>query len=1207
MAKSKKDKKKSAEQPKGADVENTIDIDEEGLAAAPVAKRNDKKGRKKKGQEYSDDELPMEVETPQNDKGRGKDLNPNDDKADAEADDASQNQNPGKKGAKSKGKKTKQKWDEEEPESEAQPKTQSKKKGKTHGEILDEDDLADLIKEMDLEDEKAAASKKSKGRSKKNKKKKEIDDYDDDLEEIKKEMGIATDTASVEEKPTREVNDENIETETTEKVKETTKTDNDEGVVIKSAAQKKAEKKERERLKKLADKEKQQKQKPKGKVTESKASESNEKAEVSADATTEQPTHGKPETGKKEEQPPAEKASSGSEDESDGEGKKKKKRKKKKKGEKDDASKTKKPTKAKIKLMQEALEQRRLQEESMKAAEEERIRKEEEAERLRLEKKRLEEEKRERKKQKEKERKERLKKEGKLLTKAQKQEKARIEARLESMRQQGFSVPDTGLEADEEKPKKRVVYGKKKKSNQNNAQSAQEQTDASVKESASVMKERQESVAIEGIKEEIAQDDNATAESWDKLDFEKVDDKDDTEAKVDEAIPQEAGKAPDVQSPVAESESEEESDEEESSSESSSSDSDNDTTTAEGRRERALNRIQERRRKNEENRDPNKLRAPVICVLGHVDTGKTKILDKIRRTHVQDGEAGGITQQIGATKVPVEAIREQTKNIKEFATFDLKLPGLLIIDTPGHESFSINEQFSTFSNLRNRGSSLCDIAILVIDLMHGLEPQTIESINLLKKRKTPFIVALNKVDRLFEWKKAPHTSVADALKKQKRNVKLEFDDRCRIAITALAEQGLNAALFHENQDPRKFVSLVPTSAITGDGMGDLIALIVKLSQTMLTTRLSYSNEIECSVMEVKALPGLGTTVDVVLTNGKLREGDTLVFSSFDGPVVTQARALLTTPPLKEIRVKSQYIQHSEIEAAEGIKIIGKDLDKILAGTSVLVAKKPDEVDILKEEVSARLAESLNSIKLSDRGVYVQASTLGSLEALIEFLKTSKIPYSGINVGPVHKKDVMKASVMLEHDAQYAVILAFDVKIEQDATDMAKKLGVRIFSADIIYHLFDKFMAFREEAIKKLKEQHKHLAIFPAKLRIAPQYIFNTRDPIVVGVRIEDGTIRSGTPLTALTKEHVDIGVVTSVEMNHKQIECGEKGQEVCIKIENIGGDAPKLYGRHFDATNLLVSKISRDSIDVLKNYFRDEMQKGDWLLVKELKKHFNII
>ncbi|RDD37781.1 Eukaryotic translation initiation factor 5B [Trichoplax sp. H2] len=1072
MAKSKKDKKKSAEQPKGADVENTIDIDEEGLAAAPVAKRNDKKGRKKKGQEYSDDELPMEVETPQNDKGRGKDLNPNDDKADAEADDASQNQNPGKKGAKSKGKKTKQKWDEEEPESEAQPKTQSKKKGKTHGEILDEDDLADLIKEMDLEDEKVAASKKSKGRSKKNKKKKEIDDYDDDLEEIKKEMGMATDTASVEEKPTREVNDENIETETTEKVKETTKTDNDEGVVIKSAAQKKAEKKERERLKKLADKEKQQKQKPKGKVTESKASESNEKAEVSADATTEQPTHGKPETGKKEEQPPAEKASSGSEDESDGEGKKKKKRKKKKKGEKDDASKTKKPTKAKIKLMQEALEQRRLQEESMKAAEEERIRKEEEAERLRLEKKRLEEEKRERKKQKEKERKERLKKEGKLLTKAQKQEKARIEARLESMRQQGFSVPDTGLEADEEKPKKRVVYGKKKKSNQNNAQSAQEQTDASVKESASVMKERQESVAIEGIKEEIAQDDNATAESWDKLDFEKVDDKDDTEAKVDEAIPQEAGKAPDVQSPVAESESEEESDEEESSSESSSSDSDDDATTAEGRRERALNRIQERRRKNEENRDPNKLRAPVICVLGHVDTGKTKILDKIRRTHVQDGEAGGITQQIGATKVPVEAIREQTKNIKEFATFDLKLPGLLIIDTPGHESFryriflpdtcivdwsrllcllsqSINEQFSTFSNLRNRGSSLCDIAILVIDLMHGLEPQTIESINLLKKRKTPFIVALNKVDRLFEWKKAPHTSVADALKKQKRNVKLEFDDRCRIAITALAEQGLNAALFHENQDPRKFVSLVPTSAITGDGMGDLIALIVKLSQTMLTTRLSYSNEIECSVMEVKALPGLGTTVDVVLTNGKLREGDTLVFSSFDGPVVTQARALLTTPPLKEIRVK--------------------------------------------------------------------------------------------------------------------------------------------------------------EAIKKLKEQHKHLAIFPAKLRIAPQYIFNTRDPIVVGVRIEDGTIRSGTPLTALTKEHVDIGVVTSVEMNHKQIECGEKGQEVCIKIENIGGDAPKLYGRHFDATNLLVSKISRDSIDVLKNYFRDEMQKGDWLLVKELKKHFNII
>jgi translation initiation factor 5B len=435
-----------------------------------------------------------------------------------------------------------------------------------------------------------------------------------------------------------------------------------------------------------------------------------------------------------------------------------------------------------------------------------------------------------------------------------------------------------------------------------------------------------------------------------------------------------------------------------------------------------------------------------------VDTGKTKILDKIRHTNVQDGEAGGITQQIGATFVPQEAIMEQTKMMKEFQKAEIKVPGLLIIDTPGHESFS---------NLRTRGSSMCDIAILVVDIMHGLEPQTIESLNLLKKGNVPFVVALNKIDRLLDWRRNPTGSVKETIKRQKPNTKAEFDERIQGVILEFAEQGLNAALYWDKVDFKEYIPLVPTSAHSGDGMGDLISHIVTQSETNLVQSLMFSKEVEAIVLEVKVIAGLGTTIDVILRNGILNEGDTLVLMGMEGPFVAQGRALLMPQPLRELRVKNAYINHKTIIASQGVKITGKDLEKTLAGTPVLVAKRPDEIDVLKDEASSNMTSLLNSFKLSERGVFVQASTLGSLEALVEFLKSSKIPYAGVNIGPVHKKDIMKASVMLERDNQWACVLAFDVRVEREAQEMADNLGVRIFTADIIYHLFDSFMKYRE--------------------------------------------------------------------------------------------------------------------------------------------------
>lgn len=597
--------------------------------------------------------------------------------------------------------------------------------------------------------------------------------------------------------------------------------------------------------------------------------------------------------------------------------------------------------------------------------------------------------------------------------------------------------------------------------------------------------------------------------------------------------------------------------------------------------------------------DGKELRSPICCILGHVDTGKTKLLDKIRQTNVQEGEAGGITQQIGATYFPIEAIVEKTAHLTPAdSDFSFRVPGLLVIDTPGHESFT---------NLRSRGSSLCNIAILVVDIMHGLEPQTLESLGLLRQRKTPFIVALNKVDRLYGWKSVPAVAFEEMLEQQNAAVRKEFDDRVNRTILAFAEQGLNAELFFRNADLRRCVSLVPTSAITGDGVPDMLMLLCQLTQKMMAESLLYLSTLQCTVLEVKVIEGLGTTIDVILSNGVLREGDRIAVCGLNGPIVTNIRALLTPQPLRELRVKSQYVHHKQVKAALGVKICAPELEKAVAGSPLLLIGPGDDEEEVRRLVMADLAEMLASVDKSGQGVCVQASTLGSLEALLAFLRDSKIPVSGINIGPIHKKDVVRASVMLEQAKEYAVILAFDVKVDKDVQDLADELEVRIFKADIIYHLFDQFTAYMNSLIEQKRRDMAPQAVFPCVLRIVPGCVFNKRDPIILGVDVVDGVLRVGTPLAVPAQGNIGIGRVTSIEVNHKAVpEVRRGGPSVAIKIEHASYEPARLVGRHFTERDELVSRISRTSIDVLKENFRNDLSKEDWALVVKLKKVFNI-
>ncbi|KAJ8595056.1 hypothetical protein M405DRAFT_728704 [Rhizopogon salebrosus TDB-379] len=875
-----------------------------------------------------------------------------------------------------------------------------------------------------------------------------------------------------------------------------------------------------------------------------------------------------------------------------------KKKKKKKKGKKDeDVTPAAAPTPAPAKKAKSGIgalkammeEKKRLEEEARRKEEEERTRIEEEERQAEEEAKRKEEEK-QRRKEKEKAKIELAKKEGRFLTKKQKEEKAAAELRRQALLASGVQIEGLQRQQHAGVAAKKAVSGNKKKKGPIAQELSVSPAPESRPETPDVVEAPPAPSTVESPAEEEAKAD-AVKDEWDASSGDEWDESSEEE------------KQPEVHTDV-----------QHDMDASSSAQADECSvvranTSSATRAPEAVPDASRTARATRATRahvatptvdGGDNLRSPICCILGHVDTGKTKLLDKIRQTNVQEGEAGGITQQIGATYFPVDAIKTKTAVMNKDNSQEYKIPGLLIIDTPGHESFT---------NLRSRGSSLCNIAILVVDIMHGLEPQTLESLRLLKDKKTPFIVALNKIDRLYDWKATPDGAFQESLAKQKRSVQREFEDRVQKTILAFAEQGLNAVLYYENKSFARNVSLVPTSAITGEGVPDMIMLLVNLTQQRMSDRLMYLSELECTVLEVKVVEGLGTTIDVILSNGILREGDKIVVCGLNGPIVTQVRALLTPQPLRELRIKATYVHHKEVKAALGVKLVAPDLDKAVAGSRLLVVGPDDDEEDMLDEVMSDLTTLLDSVDKSGRGVCVQASTLGSLEALLDFLKVSKIPVSGINIGPVHKKDVMRAATMLEKAKELAVILCFDVPVDKDAEKLAEEMGIKVFKADIIYHLFDAFTAYNNDIMEAKRRDAAPQAVWPCRLKTIA--CFCKRDPIILGVDILDGTLRVGTPLCVVTvdpvtqkKEIIDLGKVTSLEINHKPFDIVKKSQAgagVAVKIEHAVYESAKMFGRHFEEKDELFSHITRQSIDVLKTSFKTDVSTEEWLLIKALK------
>ena len=592
------------------------------------------------------------------------------------------------------------------------------------------------------------------------------------------------------------------------------------------------------------------------------------------------------------------------------------------------------------------------------------------------------------------------------------------------------------------------------------------------------------------------------------------------------------------------------------------------------------------------------LRSPIVCVLGHVDAGKTKILDKLRHSNVQLGEAGGITQQIGATFIPIENIQSHLSKISKKFQVKTRIPGILLIDTPGHASFT---------NLRSRGSSLCDIAVLILNIDKGIEKQSVESIELLRMRKTPFVVALNQIDRTYNWQSFPWSGFEDSYKKQKDQQKRLFDEKVEQNQMQFIKNNINTELYYKNKNMKEYINLVPTSAITGEGLPDLMGLLVYLTQSYLIKQITFKEEVKCSILEVKVTESIGTTIDVVLVNGTIHVGDKIVIGGLLGPIKTTVKIILLPRPMKEMRVKSEYDTYEKISGAIGVRFFCPDLENALAGSPLYVYKTEEEAEKYCNEISRDFNSIVQKyISKKGKGIMVQASTLGSLEAILTFLGEQKVDVAVVGVGNLNKKDVIKLQIKHAEDEtakkEDLVILCFDNKVIPEAQQFADENGIKIFVDDVIYHLFDKFIDFKRQCSLERKKAKEKEAIFPCNLKTV--MFINKKDPLILGVSVTEGILKVGTPIYCVEK-NIPIGIVESIEREKKPINNVRPNDgDVAIRVKVA--DSSLAAGRHFDESATFISQITRASIDALKNYFREDMTTDDWKLVIKLKKLLNI-
>ena len=536
-----------------------------------------------------------------------------------------------------------------------------------------------------------------------------------------------------------------------------------------------------------------------------------------------------------------------------------------------------------------------------------------------------------------------------------------------------------------------------------------------------------------------------------------------------------------------------------------------------------------------------RIRQPIVSVLGHVDSGKTSLLDKVRGTGVQGREAGGITQHIGASFLPVETIQKICGPLYEkLSKVEHQIPGILVIDTPGHE---------IFTNLRSRGGSAADIAILVVDANRGFQPQTNESLKILESRKVPFVVALNKTDMVSGWKNTETQFISQSIKEQNVEVQNFLDEKIYNVVTALSVLGYQSEAFYRIDDYKKEIAIVPVSAKTGVGIPELFAVLVGLTQQYLKEKLNQEEKSNRGIiLEVNDEVGLGPTANMILIDGQMRKEDSIIAAKRDSVIVTKPKALLLPKPLDEMRDPRDKFKPVEyIQAAAGVKIASPDLDGVLPGSTLYAVSDDAEIEHFKKIIEDEMQSVF--ISTETNGVILKCDAIGSLEAITEMLRRKQIPISKADIGSVTHRDVLEAMAIKENDRHLGVILAFNVKVLQDAETEADNNHIKVFTDKIIYSLIDTYTQWVDDD-KADEENSVFKELTPiSKFTFLKGFVFRNNNPAVFGIRVDVGQLRQKIPF--MNKTGKKIGIIHQLQHDGKTVSVAKTGQEVACSVQNV--------------------------------------------------------